>query len=218
MCESGRVMTTRPPCDEALRPALEVLAARDDDLASAFSACGVPPVRHQEPGFAGLMRIIAAQQVSAASARAIIDRLRLAATPLTPEAFLGLDAAALRAIGLSRQKMSYGMALAEDLVAGRLDLDAAATMDDEAAIAHLVRAKGIGRWSAEIYLLFALGRRDIWPADDLAIRKALQRLKRLPSMPTREELRASGEPWRPHRSAAARFLWHYYKHPGVPGE
>jgi len=210
------VMTQRSRPDRALAPALEALAARDADIARHFAACGLPPARRQLKGFAGLLRIVVAQQVSAHAARAIIARLAAAARPLTPEAFLALDDEALRSIGLSRQKIRYGRALAEDVLAGRLNFRALGCMDDEAAIAHMVRAKGIGRWSAEIYLLFALRRPDIWPADDLAVQVAAQRLKGLEARPARENMIALAEPWRPHRSAAARFLWHIYRHPGVP--
>ena len=101
-------------------------------------------------------------------------------------------------------------------VEGRIDLAALAGLDDEAAIERLVQAKGIGLWSAEIYLLFALGRPDVWPADDLAVQVAVQRVKDLPERPLRARMVEIAEPWRPHRSAAARFLWHVYRHPGLP--
>ncbi|MFQ5773960.1 MAG: DNA-3-methyladenine glycosylase family protein [Kiloniellaceae bacterium] len=209
-------MTAQARPDETLRPALEALAARDPDIARHYAACGLPPVRRRPPGFAGLLHIIVAQQVSAHAAGAIIGRLDAAARPLTPRRFLALDDAALKAIGLSRQKMRYGQTLAEDVLAGRLELKAVGRMVDEDAVAHLVRAKGIGRWTAEIYLLFALGRPDVWPADDLAVQAAAQRLKRLPERPARARMLELAEPWRPYRSAAARFLWHIYRHPGVP--
>jgi DNA-3-methyladenine glycosylase II len=209
-------VTEGPKPDESLRPALEALAAHDVDIARQYAACGLPPVRRRPEGFAGLIQIIAAQQVSAQAARAIIGRLEAAARPLTPNTFLGLDDAAHKAIGLSRQKTRYGRALADDVLAGRLDLDGLDRLDDEEAIAHLVRAKGIGRWTAEIYLLFALRRPDVWPADDLAVQVAAQRLKGLADRPGRAEMREIAAPWRPHRSAAARFLWHFYRHPGVP--
>ena len=149
---------SRPRPDETLRPALEALAARDSDIARHYALCGLPPERRRPLGFAGLAQIVAAQQVSAASANAIIGRLEAALRPVTAEGFLELDDGALKAIGLSRPKMRYCRALAEDLLAGRIDLDGLAGLDDEAAIEHLVQAKGIGVWSAEIYLLFALRR------------------------------------------------------------
>ena len=209
-------MSGEPRPDETLRPALEALAARDPDIARHYALCGLPPLRRRPVGFAGLAQIIAAQQVSAASANAIIGRLEAALRPLTAEGFLELDEAALKAIGLSRPKMRYCRALAEDLLAGRIDLDGLDGLDDEAAIEHLTRAKGIGVWSAEVYLLFALRRPDVWPAGDLAVQVAVQRLKGLEARPNDAEMRALAEPWRPHRSAAARFLWHLYRHPGLP--
>ena len=154
-------MTTPAAPDETLRPALEALAARDNDIAHHYEVCGLPPVRGRPAGFAGLLHIIMAQQVSAASATAIIARLDQAARPLTPRRFQELDDDALKGIGLSRQKMRYGRALAEDVLSRRIDLDAVADMDDETAIEHLVQAKGVGLWTAEIYLLFALGRPDV---------------------------------------------------------
>jgi len=207
---------SHPRPDETLRPALEALAARDPDIARHYALCGLPPLRRRPLGFAGLAQIIAAQQVSAASANAIIGRLEAALRPFTAEGFLELDESALKAIGLSRPKMRYCRALAEDLLAGRIDLDGLAGLDDEAAIEHLTRAKGIGVWSAEVYLLFALRRPDVWPAGDLAVQVAVQRVKGLEARPNVAEMRALAEPWRPHRSAAARFLWHLYRHPGLP--
>jgi len=133
-----------------------------------------------------------------------------------PRRFLALDEAALRAIGLSRQKVRYGLALSEDVLAGRIDLEALERMSDEEAVAHLSLARGIGRWTAEVYLMFALGRPDVWPAGDLAVQVATQRLKRLEERPDVARMDAIAAPWRPYRSAAARFLWHYYRHPGVP--
>ena len=210
-------MSGRPPTpDTALAAPLRTLARRDADIRAAYRWCGLPATRRHDPGFAGLLRIIMAQQLSAASAQAIIGRLESAATPLVPESFLALDEEALRRIGLSRQKVRYGRALAEDVMVGRIDFAAVAALDDEAAIERLSQVSGVGRWSAEVYLLFALRRPDIWPADDLAVRAALQRLKRLPERPLRAEMMALGEGWRPYRSAAARLLWHFYNHPGVP--
>ncbi len=209
-------MSAKPRPDQSLRPALEALAARDRDIARHYRVIGLPPLRRRTPGFSGLLHIIVAQQVSAQSAAAISARLDAAARPLTPENFLGLDETALKSIGFSRQKMGYGRALAEDALSGRIDFKAVADLADDAAIAHLVQAKGVGRWSAEIYLLFALGRPDMWPADDLAVQVAAARLKGLGARPTRAQMIEIGASWRPYRSAAARFLWHLYRHPGVP--
>ncbi|CAE7498691.1 unnamed protein product [Symbiodinium microadriaticum] len=159
--------------------------------------------------------MIAGQQVSVQSARAIVGRLEERVAPLTAAGFLRLDEDDLKAIGFSRPKMRYGRLLAEEIVSGRLDIDGLAGMEDAAAIAALTRVKGIGPWTAEIYLLFALGRPDVWPVDDLALCVAVQHLKALEARPDRKAMLTLGEPWRPFRSAAARFLWHLYRHPGV---
>lgn len=203
------------PTDESLRPALEALAERDQDIAAAYTACGLPPVRGTPVGFAGLIHTIVGQQVSAAAARAIMARLEAAARPMTPRALLKLDEEALRRVGLSRPKVRYCRGLAEDLSSGRLDLAEVHELDDAEAIERITRVKGLGRWSAECYLLFALKRPDIWPADDLAVQTAMQRLKRLAARPTTKVMDRLAEPWRPHRSAAARLLWHSYRHPGL---
>lgn len=205
----------RAPPDESLRPALEALAERDPDIAAAYARCGLPPVRSSPEGFAGLLHVIVCQQVSAAAGRAIVGRLEAAVRPMTPGRLLKLDDEVLREVGLSRPKMRYCRGLAEDLASGRLDLAAVHVLDDAAAIERITRVKGLGRWSAECYLLFALKRPDVWPADDLAVQAALQRLKGLPARPTTKEMDRLAEPWRPFRSAAARFLWHYYRHPGL---
>ncbi len=204
-----------PLLDRALGRPLKLLAERDSDIAAAFAVCGLPPMRRQAPGFEGVLNTILAQQVSAGATRAIRGRLYAAVGELTPRAFLALDDADLRAIGFSGQKIRYGRGIAEATLSGELDFVAIAGMDDAEAAAELCRVKGIGPWTAEIYLLFALGRPDIWPAADLAVQEALKRLKRLRKRPTPERMRKLAEPWRPYRSAAARFLWHYYRHPGV---
>lgn len=208
----GRTTRTGPReiAGKRLIRALDALAAADADLARARDLVGLPPPRGRPAGFAALLDIIIAQQVSVASARAIRGRLTLAADPLTPETFRALDDAALRAVGFSRQKTAYGRGLAEMLTDGRLDLDAVARMDDESAIAVITAVKGLGRWSAEVYLLFCLHRPDVMPADDLALLVAAQRIKGLEERPSAKALRVMAESWRPWRSVAARLLWHYY--------
>lgn len=203
------------PPDERLRPAMEALAARDPDIAEAYGRCGLPPERGSDPGFAGLIRMIAGQQVSVPSARAIIGRLEARVDPLTAEQFLKASEADLKAVGLSRPKMRYGRLLAEEIASGALDIDGLAGLEDDEAIAALTRVTGIGRWTAEIYLLFAMGRPDVWPVGDLALCIAAQHLKKLDRRPDAKAMTALGEAWRPHRSTAARFLWHLYRHPGV---
>ncbi len=136
--------------------------------------------------------------------------VRRQADRITPEALLALDDDALRQCGFSRQKMAYARGLAEDVASGRLDIEAVHRMPDDEALELLVRIKGIGRWSAEIYLLLVLGRPDVWPVDDLAVAVGLQWLLGRDERPPRDELVALGEPWRPYRSTAARLVWHYY--------
>lgn len=196
-------------------PSLLALAERDPDIAAALAAIGPPPDRSRPPGFASLLRAIVGQQISAAAAAALWTRITAAIDPLTADAVAGLDIDALRGLGLSRPKALYALGLARDIRDRRVDLDCVPDLDDEAAIAHLIQIKGIGRWSAEIYLLFALGRPDIFPAGDLALQIAVQRLKRLRRRPEPERLIRLAEPWRPYRGAAAQFLWHYYKAPPV---
>jgi DNA-3-methyladenine glycosylase II len=203
--------------EAALGQALARLAERDADIARLLPLCGPPPLRRQEPGFAGLIRILVAQQLSAHAARAILARLEARLGTLAPERFLAEEDASLRAVGLSGGKVRYGRALAEAILEGRLDLLEVARLDDAEAVARLVTVKGIGRWTAEIYLLFALCRPDVWPVGDLAVQDALRRVKGLDARPDPKRMEAIALPWRPWRSAAARFLWHVYRHPGVPG-
>lgn len=205
----GNRMTVTLTAD-ALAAALEALAARDADLHAALAAVGPPPPRDLAPGFAGLVRIIIGQQVSAAVARVFWARMQATFDPLTPAALLEAPPQALRALGLSQRKAEYAQALAAEVLEGRLDLERLPSLDDEQAIAELVRLRGIGRWTAEIYLLFALGRLDVWPAADLALAVALQRLKRLKLRPDPERVLRLARPWRPYRGAAAHLLWHYY--------
>ncbi len=189
---------------------LQELCARDPHIAAEFARIGLPPRRERPPGFPTILRIILGQQVSTAAANAMWAKMTAAIDPLTPEALMTHNADSLRPFGLSRQKTAYALGLAGDLVAGRVDLARVETMGDEEAIAELIKIKGIGRWSAEVYLLFALGRKDIWPAGDLALQVALQRLKGLRKRPDPKRMIKLAESWRPHRGAAAHFLWHYY--------
>jgi DNA-3-methyladenine glycosylase II len=164
----------------------------------------------REPGFPTLIHIILEQQVSLASARAAYERLLAADSPLTPARFLEFDDATLKTIGFSRQKTRYGRELARAILDGRLDLAGLHTLDDASARSELVVIKGIGPWTADIYLLMALRRPDVWPSGDLALANAAQRVKRLASRPAPDELDALGIAWKPWRAVAARLLWHYY--------
>jgi DNA-3-methyladenine glycosylase II len=201
---------------EALRESLDELARRDPAIAAALAHSGYPPPRVNERGYVTLLRTIVGQQVSIASARAIWGRLETALGEAEdPVSVSRTSDEALRAVGLSRQKISYARSLAEEVSSGRLDLDNLPE-DDEAAIAALVRIKGIGRWSAEIYLLFAEGRRDVWPAGDLAVQIAVGRILGLPEKPSEKQLRQLADPWSPHRGPLAIFAWHHYATPRVP--
>jgi DNA-3-methyladenine glycosylase II len=200
-----------PLSASALAAGIDQLAAADEDVARALERTGYPAPRQREPGFATLLRIMVAQQLSTRSAAAIWARVEQACLPLvTAESFLALDEAAFRTIGFSRQKMAYGRALAEAVAGGALDLEALATLPEEEAVAAISALRGFGRWSAEIYLLFALGRADSFPADDLGLQIGMQRLKRLAERPKRKAMEALAERWRPLRGCGAIFLWHYY--------
>ena len=196
--------------EEALVRGLRFLSKRDSDLARILRELGPPPMWAREPGFPTLVYIILEQQVSLASARAAYNRLLAAVSPLTPERFLELDDAMLKIIGFSRQKTAYGRHLACAIIEGQLNLDALGAMDDATARSELIKIKGIGPWTADIYLLMALRRPDIWPSRDLALAVAVQKVKRLASCPTPDELDVLGNAWRPWRAVAARLLWHYY--------
>ena len=194
---------------EALKASLDALAEREPAIAAALAGAGYPEPRISSPGYHTLLRAIVGQQVSIQAAASMWAKLTAAVgDPPDPRALLAADDETLRAAGLSRQKASYARSLAEEVVSGRLDLDRL-PKDDEAAIAELVRVKGIGRWSAEIYLLFAEGRPDIWPAGDLAVQIETGRIFGLEAKPGEKRLREMAEPWRPHRGAFAIFTWHH---------
>ena len=195
---------------EQLTQGLNAVAAREPAIARALSIAGYPETRIRERGYTTLLRTIVGQQVSVAAAASVWTKLETAlGTGCAPEGLLAADFDALRACGLSRQKQGYARSLAELVVAGALDLEHL-PVDDEAAIAELVRIKGIGRWSAEIYLLFAEGRTDIWPAGDLAVQAGIGRILGLEARPSEKETRLLADPWSPHRGAVAILTWHCY--------
>ncbi len=202
---------TIPTLDQtSYHRALGELAGRDRDLGRILQSLGPPPIWDREPGFPTLVHIILEQQVSLASARACFDKLLKTVERLTPESLLTLDDGVLKEAGFSRQKTSYARILAKEVRTGRLDLVGLANLPDDEAREQLMRLKGIGRWTADIYLLMALGRPDVWPVGDLALVIAAQRVKGLEARPNPEEFRDLGEAWRPWRSVAARLLWHHY--------
>ena len=203
-------MVSADPRVAALRADAVALAAADVRLGRAAALAGDFPIVLRPPGFGTLLRIILEQQVSVGAARAMWERLAAQLDAVTPEAFLALDDETLRRCGFSRQKAGYGRALAATLAAGGLDLPAMEALDDVAVIERLCALKGIGRWSAECYLLWALGRPDVLPAQDMALQVGWQWLTDAPARPTPEQLRAVAEPWRPRRTAAAFLIWHAY--------
>jgi len=200
---------------EQLAEGLNALAAREPAVATALSRAGYPEPRIRERGYRTLLRTIVGQQVSVAAAASVWNKMEaLLGEELLPETLLAADFDALRACGLSRQKQGYARSLCELVAGGELDLTSLPE-DDEEAIAQLVRIKGIGRWSAEIYLLFAEGRADIWPAGDLAVQAGIARILNLPERPSEKATRELAESWRPHRGAMALFTWHCYNNPAL---
>jgi len=191
------------------------VGARSPKIAEAVARVGHPEPRIRPRGYATLLRTIVGQQVSVAAAASVWTKLAaLLGEDIPPHDLLAADFDSLRACGLSRQKQGYARSLCELVVTGELELHALPE-DDEAAIAQLTRIKGIGRWSAEIYLLFAEGRPDIWPAGDLAVQAGMAKLLGLPERPDEKQARAMAEDWRPHRGAAAIFTWHCYNNPAL---
>ena len=193
-----------------LEAGLGELALLDPRMAALWERTGTPDPRARKPGFSSLLRVIVGQQLSARAAASIWARMEAAGVTGEPAAFLDHDDDTLRALGLSRAKVSYGQALARAIAARELDLARVHRMPDEEAIAAISAQRGLGRWSAECYLLFALGRPDIMPADDLAIAVAAGRLFEGGERLKPAVLRQAAEAWRPWRSAAARLLWHAY--------
>ncbi|MEC3912309.1 DNA-3-methyladenine glycosylase 2 family protein [Sphingobium sp. CR2-8] len=195
---------------EQLRASLDAIAALEPGFTAAIARAGYPAPRMRAPGYETLLRTIVGQQVSVASAAAVWRKLEAElGEGCAPDALVARDFDALRACGLSRQKQGYARSLAELILSGALDLHAL-PRDDEEAIAQLVRIKGIGRWSAEIYLLFAEGRPDVWPAGDLAVQIEIGRILGLSERPSEQLTRQIAEAWRPHRGAAAIMAWHHY--------
>ncbi len=199
----------------SLNASLDALAAADPAFARAMETHGRPEPRLSVPGVESLLRTIVGQQVSVAAARSMWAKLEAAyGSPPDLRALITATDGDLRAAGISRQKAGYVRSLAALVTSGELDL-ASLPADDEEAIALLTRIKGIGRWSAEIYLLFAEGRGDVWPAGDLAVQIELGRMLGLDGKPTEKLLRELAEAWRPHRGAAAVLAWHSYNNVGT---
>ena len=194
----------------SLLEAVHHLASRDRDLARILHRHGPPPLWARRPGFPTLARIILEQQVSLASARSAFERLTRTAGTMAPERIRTLGAADLRAVGITRQKARYILELANAVFERRIDLSQIGRLSDDAAREALMTVSGIGPWTADIYLLMALRREDVWPVADLALARAMQELRAMRRTPSNLTLQRMAREWRPHRSAAARMLWHQY--------
>ena len=208
-----RSPSTVPPVvldAESVARAASVLARRDSGLASILRRLGPPPLWARKPGFSTLVKIILEQQVSLASAAAIYARLQAGIIPFQPGRMIELGEPYLRGAGLTRQKTAYCLHLAQSLRDKDLKLPQLARMSDEEAKSKLMEIKGVGSWSADVYLLMVLRRPDVWPSSDLALAVALADLRRLKVRPSPNELFEIAEAWRPYRSVAARMLWQYY--------
>jgi DNA-3-methyladenine glycosylase II len=190
------------------------LAEIDKDVARGLQEVGLPEPRLRQQGIDALLAIIVSQQISTEAARAIMGRVQQLLPVRDAQSLLSVNAGALREAGMSLRKVEYAKGLAQAIVSGDFDVEALATQADEDAIAAITGLRGFGRWSAEIYLMFSLGRQDIFPADDLALLVALTRLKGLPTRPTPRAARELLAHWSPWRSVGALFLWKYYR--GAP--
>ena len=196
--------------ETSLSRAAKQLAGRDEDLAYILDRFGPPPLWARRPGFPTLVNIILEQQVSLASAASMFARLKKHVVPFRPARMIELGEGHLKSLGLTRQKTGYCLHLSQSLTNNSLRLSRLSRMSDAEAKAALMEIKGLGAWSADVYLLMALRRPDIWPVNDLALATAGTRLKQLPRRPSPIQLTEMAEAWRPFRSVAARMLWQYY--------
>jgi DNA-3-methyladenine glycosylase II len=205
-----QVNSLQPLTQKSLALAARELAARDKTLADILATHGDPPLWRRATGFTTLVHIILEQQVSLKSAKSMLTRLEAAIQPFTPLRFIQLGDTYLRSLGVTRQKSAYLLHLSASIANGELSFTKLSRMSDDEARVVLTRIKGIGSWSADVYLLMAMRRADIWPAGDLALAVAMKDLKGLANRPGPDELERLAEKWRPHRAVAARMLWQYY--------
>ncbi len=203
-------MLQDPLTRTTLAKAATRLAQCDRDLAAILTSYGPPPLWARKPGFDTIVRIILEQQVSLAAAASMYKRLRNNIIPFQPNRFVELGEPHFKSLGLTRQKTAYCLHLAESIIASNVKLPALSRLSDEDVKAALMQVKGIGSWSADIYLLMALRRPDIWPASDLALATVVFKVKRLKQRPTPDQLTRIARAWRPFRSVAARMFWQYY--------
>ncbi len=199
---------------ESLKLDIDTIAARDSQVAQALAEVGYPAPRIAPGGFPALMSIIVNQQISKTAAAAILGRLNTLMPEPTAENYLALDIEAVGKAGLSRPKIRYMQGIAEAIVGGEVDPDRFPDMTDADVVSALVALKGIGFWSAEVYCMFSLGRRDMFPGEDVALQEAMRRLKGMEERPSAKQARTLAEDWSPCRTAMSIFLWHYYH--GIP--
>ena len=200
--------------NSSLLHTVNILANRDPDLKNIVKKFGSPPLWDRDEGFHTLIRIILEQQVSLESAQAAYDKLIAKVNLLTPQKFLKFTDNQLKAFGFSRQKTSYGRNVANAILDGTLDLIALGKMNDESVRSKLMKIKGIGNWTADIYLLMVLRRPDVWPSGDIALAIALQKIKNLDRRSNQQEMEEISDNWKPWRAVAARLLWHFYLNNG----
>jgi len=197
--------------EQTLHRVLDGLAQEREEIGRLLAQVGYPPLWQREARFSTLVHIILEQQVSLASAQAAFDRLVLALdSHVEPEPFLSLSDEALRAVGFSRQKARYGRCLATAFLDGTVDIGRLARSTDDEVRAELTAVKGIGNWTADVYLMMCLGRGNLWPVGDRALAVAVKEVQKLATVPKQEELLALGEVYRPWRTAVAFLYWHYY--------
>jgi DNA-3-methyladenine glycosylase II len=196
---------------DTIKEAMQALASADTDIGRAYPLVGAPAPRQRDQGFATFFSTIVSQQLSTEAARAIMGRVNTLLPELHAQAVMDVEGQALRDAGLSWRKIEYAKGLAEAELAGTFSADGLEQLSDDEAIAVITQLRGFGRWSAEIYLMFSLKRLDIFPADDLALRVALGRLKGMDDKPTPRQARQLVEHWSPWRSVGSLFLWHYYR-------
>ena len=196
--------------NKKLEFAAKKLSEIDNDLETIFKTDGVPPLCARRTGFATLIKIIIEQQVSLASAKAINDKLHKKIIPFTPSRFLEIGKTGLRKLGLTRQKSSYCINVANAVTDDKFSFSSLIKLGDNNAKNELVKLKGVGPWTADIYLLMAMRRADIWPKGDIALAKAMKKVKRLKVLPSYEKQLKIAELWGPYRSVAARMLWQHY--------
>ncbi|MDO6542076.1 DNA-3-methyladenine glycosylase family protein [Photobacterium sanguinicancri] len=200
--------------EKLIEQGMAELALLDADIAKAWQEYGSPPPRYLKSHFVSLLSIVVSQQISTQAAKAIMSRVVALMPTVTAEHYLTLSEESIRAAGLSSRKVLYTRGLAQAICDGQLNIDQLATLEDAQAIESIMALKGFGRWSAEIYLMFALTRTDVFPADDLALQVALGRLKGLDEKPTAKVARDLVRAWAPWRTVGSLFLWHYYR--GAP--